>query len=69
MIELTIKGMTCGHCASRVTQAVKSVDEQAKVSIDVAKKYVRIESARAAGDIEAALTQAGYPPTAIRVVG
>ena len=36
MIELTVNDMTCGHCASRVTQAMKSVDEQAKVSIDTA---------------------------------
>lgn len=63
MIELTINDMTCGHCASRVTQAVKSVDDQAKVTIDVAKKYVRIEGASDTDAIAAALTEAGYPPT------
>ena len=65
MIELTIKDMTCGHCASRVTQAVKSVDEQAKVTVDVAKKYVRIDSTHDAQEIAAALTEAGYPPSAV----
>lgn len=62
MIELTVNDMTCGHCASRVTQAIKSVDEQAKVSIDVAKKYVRIDGAGDIDAITAALTEAGYPP-------
>lgn len=63
MIELTIKDMTCGHCASRVTQAIKSVDDQAEVTIDVAKKHVRIDSAHDAQEIATALTEAGYPPT------
>ena len=63
MIEFTVNDMTCGHCASRVTQAVKSVDDQAKVTIDVAKKYVRIDGADDIDAITAALTEAGYPPT------
>ena len=62
MIELTVNDMTCGHCASRVTQAVKSVDDRAKVTIDVAKKYVRIEGVEDIDAITAALTEAGYPP-------
>ena len=65
MIEYTIKDMTCGHCASRVTQAVKSVDAQAAVTIDVAKKYVRIDNARDIDAIAAALTEAGYPPAPV----
>lgn len=63
MIELTINDMTCGHCASRVTQAVKSVDDQAKVTVDVANKHVRIEGTGDIDAIAAALTEAGYPPT------
>lgn len=63
MIELTINDMTCGHCASRVTQAVKSVDDQAKVTVDVANKQVRIEGTGDIDAIAAALTEAGYPPT------
>lgn len=66
MIEFTVNDMTCGHCASRVTQAVKSVDDQAKVTIDVANKTVRIEGAGDIDAIAAALTEAGYPPTPTR---
>lgn len=65
MIEFTVKDMTCGHCASRVTQAIESVDEHAKVSVDVAKKYVRIDSAHNAEEIAAALAEAGYPPAPV----
>ncbi len=31
MIELRVDGMTCGHCVSAVTGAVKSVDPEANV--------------------------------------
>lgn len=62
MIEFTVNDMTCGHCASRVTQAIKSVDDEAKVTVDVAKKRVRVDSAHDVAEIAAALTEAGYPP-------
>lgn len=62
MIELTVNDMTCDHCASRVTQSIKSVDERARVSIDIATKSVRIEGAGDIDAITAALTAAGYPP-------
>lgn len=62
MIEFTIEDMTCGHCASRVTQAIKSVDDQAKVTVDVGKKHVRVDSAHDVQEIATALTDAGYPP-------
>lgn len=66
MIEFTINDMTCGHCASRVNQAIKSVDDQAKVTVDVAKKHVRVDSAHNSQEIAAALTEAGYPPVTLR---
>lgn len=62
MVEFTVNDMTCGHCASRVTQAIKAVDADAKVTIDVAKKYVGIDSTHAVTELTAALAQAGYPP-------
>ena len=63
MIEFNIKDMTCGHCARRVTEAIKSVDDQAKVTVDVANKHVRVDSAHNVAEIAAALTEAGYPPS------
>jgi len=61
MFELKVEGMTCGHCAARITQAVKSVDPAAKVEIDLAGKKVRLESGCALADITDALAEAGYP--------
>lgn len=64
MIEFTVKDMSCGHCVARVTAAVKSVDAQAQVVIDLPAKRVQIESARDAAHLAAALAAAGYPPEA-----
>lgn len=61
MHALKVEGMTCGHCAARVTQAVKSIDPAARVEIDLAGKRVRLESGCSLADIAEALTEAGYP--------
>ena len=39
-----VQGMTCGHCAGAVTQAVKSVDPQAEVKVDLASGKVEVHS-------------------------
>jgi len=64
MIELTVKDMTCGHCASTITRAVKDVDAQGRCEIDLDAKRVRIESSHPAGEFVAAIEEAGYTPVA-----
>jgi len=66
MIELTVKDMTCGHCASTITRAVKDVDAQGKCEIDLDSRRVRIESSRPAGEFLAAIAEAGYTPVEAR---
>ena len=61
MIELNVKGMTCGHCVGVVTRAVKSVDPSAVVQVDLPGARVRIEGRSAAGQLIKALDDAGYP--------
>ena len=34
MITFQINDMTCGHCASTITKAVKATDTNAKVTVD-----------------------------------
>jgi copper chaperone len=62
MIEMTLPDMSCGHCASTVTQACKLVDPAAKVEVDLDNKKVRIESGEDRQDFAEALSEAGYPP-------
>lgn len=64
-MELTIKDMTCGHCAGVVTKAVKEVDTAAHVTVDLETRIVRIESSREAGEFLSEIQEAGYSPAAL----
>ena len=61
MYELTVDGMSCGHCVGRVTKAVQDVDEAAKVNIDLPTRKVTVASDAELGRIVAAIDAAGYP--------
>lgn len=63
MLKLVVPEMTCGHCANIVTKALKSVDPQARIDIDLETKNVAVTSSADAKTLEAALQEAGYPGT------
>lgn len=66
MIAFQVNDMTCGHCASLITRAVKGADLDAKVHVDIAKQRVEIESASAnAQELSDAIQEAGYTPVAV----
>lgn len=63
MISFEVNDMTCGHCVSMITKAVKSADKGAQVAIDLASKRVEISSSAAdADEFKAAILDAGYTP-------
>lgn len=62
MIEIAVNDMTCGHCASAVTKAVRETDPAARCEIDLAAKRVRIATAQPAQDFVEAIAEAGYSP-------
>lgn len=64
MIEFTVNDMTCGHCASTITRAVKEVDASGSCEIDVSARRVRIESSHPAEEFREAIEEAGYTPVA-----
>lgn len=64
MYELKVEGMTCGGCASRVTKAIKSVDNNANVNVDLKSKTVRVDTSADVAALASAVTAAGYPATA-----
>ncbi len=64
MYELTVEDMSCGHCVGRVTKAVQGIDGDARVSIDLPAKRVRIDSDADLDEIAAAIDAAGYPVSA-----
>jgi len=63
MIAFEVNDMTCGHCVSAITQAVKRADPAAKVSVDLATRRVEIHASAADGAaLQAAIQGAGYSP-------
>jgi copper chaperone len=62
MYQFNVEGMTCGHCVSRVTKAVKAVDSQAEVEISLGDKRVNVRSSAARDVIAEAIQEAGYTP-------
>jgi len=66
MTTFEVKDMTCGHCVSTITKAVKDVDPGAMVQIDLATHRVTIDQTKAdAAALNDAIRQAGYSPVAI----
>jgi len=59
-----IPDMTCGHCSAAVTQALRALDEQARIEIDLPSHQLRVESSRSREQLVAALSAAGYEPAA-----
>ena len=63
MIVFNVNDMTCGHCVGAVTKAVKSVEPDATVSVNIGTKRVEIDAPH--GDVQAlkvAISDAGYTP-------
>ena len=63
-MKFNIPDMTCGHCVSTVTKAVKALDAAADVKADLAAKTVTVETSAPAAAVSKALDEAGYPNTA-----
>jgi copper chaperone len=55
-----VQGMSCNHCVGAVTQAVKALDPQAEVNIDLASGKVDVQSGQDRGAIVQAIEEEGY---------
>lgn len=63
MISFEVNDMTCGHCASTITKAVKAADRHAQVQVDLEHHLVAIAPAEASIDeLRDAIAEAGYTP-------
>ena len=56
----TVQGMTCGHCEKAVTAAIKTLDPQAKITIDRAQNRVDVSTDQPRGAVIAAIQEEGY---------
>jgi copper chaperone len=65
MIEFNVNDMTCGHCASTITRAVKDVDAAGRCEVDLGAKRVKIASDHPAEEFRAAIEEAGFTPVPV----
>ncbi len=64
MISLRVDDMSCGHCVSAITQALKAADPAADVRVMLAEHRVEVESAKLdAAQASRLISEAGYTPT------
>jgi copper chaperone len=61
-MEITVKGMSCGHCAEAVTKALGALPGVSRVQVDLAKGRVTFENANPIPEEELAraIKAAGY---------
>jgi copper chaperone len=64
MLRYQVDDLSCGHCVSAVTAAVRKLDPAAQVKVDLATKLVEVQSATGPERIAAAIREAGYTPVA-----
>ncbi len=60
MTTLLVKTMTCGSCARHITQAVKALDPDAQLTIDIPARKVSIDSTQPVGDLVKAIEAVDY---------
>ena len=58
--QFQVEGMSCGHCVGAVTNAVKTLDPQAQVKVDLASGKVEVQSEQDRAAIAAAIQEEGY---------
>lgn len=63
MVTFEVHDMTCGHCVNRITAAIRSVDPDAGIRIDLPHHRLEIPSTRSdAAALAQAIRAAGYTP-------
>lgn len=65
MIDIKVPDMTCGHCASTITKAVKALDASATVEVSLPEHRVRIQTTTPKDVLVHAIAEAGYTPETV----
>ena len=59
-LQINVPNMACGACAKTITNAIKAVDQNAKVEADPKTKQVAVETESSESSIKQAIQNAGY---------
>jgi copper chaperone len=64
-LEFQVQGMSCQHCVTAVTNAIREHDDAAQVQVNLEAGRVTIESSRPVETLKAAIDEAGYTVTGV----
>jgi copper chaperone len=65
MPQYHVPDMTCGHCAQKIDKAVKSVDANATLTVDLPAHRVSVQSGETSSKFLEAIQAAGFTPRAV----
>ncbi len=60
MQRLKVEGMTCAHCERAVSEAIKRLDPEAQVRIELASGLVEADGRLDPADVRQAIEEEGY---------
>lgn len=60
MMQINVSGMTCDHCVSAVSKAVKTLPGVTDVAVDLKQGLVTVQGNADATAIRKAITEEGY---------
>ncbi|WP_013324322.1 heavy-metal-associated domain-containing protein [Gloeothece verrucosa] len=59
-LELKVPSIACSGCADTITKAIKTVEPEANVKVDVEAKTVAVEAKASEESIKQAITATGH---------
>jgi copper chaperone len=62
MPKFQVQDMSCQHCEASIKAALKALDPQADIQVDLASHVVTIASSLTSTTLENAIRDAGYTP-------
>jgi copper chaperone len=60
MTRFDVPEMSCGHCTTAIEKSIKAIDPTARVSCDLGRKSVEVDSFLSERAVSAAIRDAGY---------
>jgi copper chaperone len=56
----TVNGMSCQHCVKAITAAIRALDPDARVQVDLDSRQVQVESEQSRSALAQAIRDEGY---------
>jgi copper chaperone len=59
-LQLKVPSIVCEGCAETITKAIKSVDANAQVDVDISAKTVKVDGTQSEDSIKQAIAATGH---------